>query len=65
VIGLDPDRSGGGVLHWAWSMEEASRAADSYREHGYHEVKARDALTEDTRDEVHEIVLGLMLERDA
>jgi len=65
VIGLDPDRSGGGVLHWAWSMEEASRAAHSYREHGYHEVNAKDALTEDTRDEVHEIVFGLMLESEA
>jgi hypothetical protein len=46
-------------------MEEASRAADSYREHGYHEVKVRDALADKTRDEVREIVFGLMLEREA
>jgi hypothetical protein len=64
VIGLDPGRGGGGVLHWAWSIEEAGWAADSYREHGYHEVKVRDALAERTRDEVHKIIFGLLLERE-
>jgi hypothetical protein len=60
VIGLDPNRSGGGVLHWAWSVEEVAEAAESYREHGYHDVKVRNALTEKTKEEVHKIVFGLL-----
>jgi hypothetical protein len=60
VIGLDPDRQGGGVLHWAWDMDEASQAADSYREHGYHEVKVMNALTDRTRQKVREIVIGVL-----
>lgn len=60
VIGLDPNRSGGGVLHWAWSPEEASYAAAAYRDHGYHEVKVRNALSKETQNEVHEIIFGIM-----
>lgn len=59
VIGLDPDRRGGGVLHWAWDIDEASDAADAFRENGFHDVKVRNALTDKTKQEVHGIVLGL------
>jgi hypothetical protein len=60
VVGLDPDRRGGGVLHWAWDMDEASRAADAYREHGYHDVKVMNALADRTKQKVHEIVFGIL-----
>ena len=39
VVGYNPDMKGGGVLHWAHSLEEASQAADAYRQHGYQQVK--------------------------
>lgn len=60
VIGLDPNRQGGGVLHWAWSVEEASHAAERYREHGYQDVKVRNALTNRTRQEVQGIIFKTM-----
>ena len=60
VVGLTPDRQGGGVLHWAWDMDEASLATDAYRDHGYHEVKVMNALTERTKEKIHEIVIGLV-----
>jgi len=60
VVGLTPCRQGGGVLHWAWDMDEASQAADAYRDHGYHDVKVMNALTDRTRQKVHEVVFGLM-----
>ena len=39
VLGYTPDMKGGGVLFWAHSLEEASKAADAFREHGYKQVK--------------------------
>lgn len=59
VIGLDPDRRGGGVLYWAWSVSDASHAADAFRENGFHDVKVRNALTDKTKQEVHGIVTDL------
>lgn len=64
VVGIDPDGVGGGVLHWAWSIEEASDAADAYREHGYNGVKVMNALTEKTKNYVHEVILGLVDRED-
>lgn len=64
VVGMDPCRTGGGVLHWAWSIEEASDAADAYREHGYHEVKVMNALTRKTIDYVHELIIGMLEKED-
>ena len=60
VIGIDPDRSGGGVLYWAWSREEASKAAEAYRENGFHDIHVKDAMSEETTKEVHSIVFGLL-----
>lgn len=60
VVGIDPDGNGGGVLYWAWSISEAGKAADAYREHGFHQIKVMNALTQKTVDYVHDIVIGLM-----
>lgn len=60
VVGTDPDRKGGGVLHWAWTLQEASDAADAYRDHGYHEVKVMNALTQKTVDYIHDLIIGTL-----
>lgn len=60
VVGLDPCRTGGGVLYWAWSLQDASEAADSHREHGYHEVKVMNALTNKTVDYVRDMIIGIL-----
>jgi hypothetical protein len=39
VTGYDPNMTGGGVLFWAYSLPEADRAADAFREEGYKQVK--------------------------
>lgn len=41
VCGRLPDRTGGGVLFWAYSVDEAARAERAYRYAGYHEVTIR------------------------
>lgn len=64
VVGKDPCGTGGGVLHWAWSIGEASEAADAYRDHGYLEVKVMNALTRKTVDYVHELIIGILEEED-
>jgi len=64
VVGLDPCRTGGGVLYWAWTLQEASEAADAHREHGYHEVKVMNALTNKTAEYVKELVIGLLEEEE-
>lgn len=56
VVGVEPDCQGGGVLYWAWSLQEAGDAADAFRENGFHEVKVMNATTERTREKVMEIV---------
>ena len=38
VGGRTPDRTGGGVLFWAYSREEAEAAALAYKNAGYHDV---------------------------
>lgn len=60
VVGTDPDGRGGGVLHWAWSIEEASEAADAYREHRFQGVKVMNALTKRTEDYVHDLISDLI-----
>lgn len=60
VVGTDPDGTGGGVLHWAWSIEEASDAADAYREHRFHGVKVMNAVTQKTKDYVHDLIMDLV-----
>lgn len=62
VVGTDPNGRGGGVLFWAWSVSEASFAADAFREHGYHGVKVMNALTEKTEQYVFDLIIGLMEE---
>jgi hypothetical protein len=60
VIGYTPDGMGGGVLHWAWSLEEASEVADIYRAHRYFEVQVCNNASPSTKDRVHRIVIGSM-----
>jgi hypothetical protein len=60
VIGYDPDCRGGGVLHWAWSIEEASEVADAYRAHQYLEVQVCNNASPSTKDRVHRIIFGVM-----
>lgn len=60
VVGTDPDGRGGGVLHWAWSIEEASEAAAAYREHRFQGVKVMNALTQRTEDYVHHLIMNLV-----
>lgn len=60
VSGIDPDGIGGGVLYWAWSISEASNAADAFRENGYQNVKVLNALTQKTVDYIHELIIGVM-----
>lgn len=38
VCGGNPDGNGGGVLFWAYSIEEANAAFDVYRATGYRKV---------------------------
>lgn len=38
ICGGDPDNRGGGVLFWAYSIDEANRAFDAYRAFGYNNV---------------------------
>jgi hypothetical protein len=38
ICGGDPDNRGGGVLFWAYSIDEANRAFDAYRAAGYNNV---------------------------
>lgn len=60
VIGYTPDGMGGGVLHWAWSLEEASEVADAYRAHQYFEVQVCNNTSPSTKERVHRIVIGSM-----
>jgi hypothetical protein len=39
VTGYEPNMDGGGVLFWAYSLEEAGNAADAFRNEGYKQVK--------------------------
>ncbi len=57
VIGYEPDMSGGGVLFWAYSLEDANRAAEAFREEGYKEVAVK-ADGDEQRVAVHEIVFS-------
>jgi len=41
ICGGDPDGRGGGVLFWAYSVEEANAAFDAYRASGYRKVSIR------------------------
>lgn len=56
VVGVEPDRDGGGILYWAWSLEEAGEAADAFRENGFHEVKVMNGRTERTYQKALELV---------
>lgn len=38
ICGGEPDNRGGGVLFWAYSIDEANRAFDAYRAYGYNNV---------------------------
>jgi hypothetical protein len=60
VIGYTPDGMGGGVLHWAWSIDEASEVAEIYRAHGYFEVQVCNNASPSTKERVHRIVIGSM-----
>ena len=65
VVGLDPCRTGGGVLYWAWTLSEAGEAADAFREHGFHDVKVMNSLTQKTVDYVHDLILELLEETES
>lgn len=61
VAGFDPG-GGGGVLYWAWSLGEASDAADAFRAHGYREVKVFNESSPATKDAVQGMILRILEE---
>jgi hypothetical protein len=62
VVGFDPPSptAGGGVLYWAWSLEEASSAADAFRAHGYREVKVLNEKSPTSKEVVKDMVLRVL-----
>lgn len=57
VVGVSP-QGGGGVLHWGWTFEEASTAADAYRKNGFLQVRVFNNKDSRLKQVVHEIVIG-------
>lgn len=61
VAGFDPPpQQGGGVLYWAWSLEEAFSAADAFRAYGYTEVRVFNEKSPKSKEIVHNMIFRIM-----